>query len=244
MTELEKQLLEALKACIDDSRECLKELKQNCGGDFGHHCIAEQTRLIEKAETAIAAAEAAQPVEGASGERLAAEMALSQQLAARVDDLERQLVAAHQLASAQPAAVPDTPILSDDRLHQLHWDHVGGVESVRTWEYAKHVRLCRAVEREVYAMLSAAPAQVEQQAPDKWQPISTAPKDGTVILGALIGSDVPQSIRYVNGGWHLSWDDYRVAGIDGPSHWQPLPVVPTQGAATRPPAEAKGGEAC
>ncbi|WP_019103788.1 hypothetical protein [Chromobacterium haemolyticum] len=61
MTELEKQLLEALEACIDDSRECLKELKQNCGGDFGHHCIAEQTRLVEKAELAIAAAEAAQP---------------------------------------------------------------------------------------------------------------------------------------------------------------------------------------
>lgn len=41
------------------------------------------------------------------GERLTAEMALSQQLAARVDDLERQLAIAQQPTSAQPAAVPD-----------------------------------------------------------------------------------------------------------------------------------------
>lgn len=95
-----------------------------------------------------------------------------------------------------------------------------------------------------YVLSDCAPAQIEQQAPDKWQPISTAPKDGTVILGALIGSDVPQSIRYVNGGWHLSWDDYRVAGIDGPTHWMPLPGSPTQEAGARLAAEAQeGGEA-
>lgn len=94
-----------------------------------------------------------------------------------------------------------------------------------------------------YVLSDCAPAQVEQQAPGKWQPISTAPKDGTVVLGALVGSDIPQPVRYVLGGWRLSWDGHPVAFADGPTHWQPLPAAPTQGAGARLAAEAKGGEA-
>ncbi len=60
-------------------------------------------------------------------------------------------------------------------------------------------------------------------APYQWQPIETAPKDGTAILALINGSDIPQSVRYRNGGWKVCWDDYRVARIDGPSHWMSLP---------------------
>ncbi|MCD5362773.1 hypothetical protein [Chromobacterium aquaticum] len=89
MTALEKQLLAALKGLLKHSRSGKKDFVE----------------AVVMAAEAIDAAEAAQPVEGASGERLAAEMALSQQLAARVDDLERQLATAPQATSAQPAAV-------------------------------------------------------------------------------------------------------------------------------------------
>ncbi|RBH33808.1 hypothetical protein C3F00_046535, partial [Pseudomonas sp. MWU13-2860] len=86
MTALEKQLLAALKGLLKHSRSGKKDFVE----------------AVVMAAEAIDAAEAAQPVEGASGERLAAEMALSQQLAARVDDLERQLATAPQATSVQP----------------------------------------------------------------------------------------------------------------------------------------------
>ncbi|PTU70812.1 hypothetical protein [Chromobacterium haemolyticum] len=250
MTELEKQLLEALderaafelfyakqwqsastNAAQYSIEDLCNELTEMRNGDKYGEGQDYLNFLWEgwHARAAIAAAEATQPAEGCTGERLAAEMALSQQLAARVDDLERQLVAAHQPASAQPAAVPDTPILSDDRLHQLHWDHVGGVESVRTGEYAKHVRLCRAVEREVYAMLSAAPAQVEQQAP--------VVPDGFVLVQRS-----PDKAVCLDGGRFHGWLMYRHPDGQFVSE-RKLQPWEVKEAGARLAAEAKGGEA-
>jgi hypothetical protein len=62
-----------------------------------------------------------------------------------------------------------------------------------------------------------------------WQPISTAPKDGTFIL--LSGSGLPvwqghwvgQSGRYAINGWT------RFNSIDldwSPTHWLPIPPPP------------------
>ena len=54
----------------------------------------------------------------------------------------------------------------------------------------------------------------------QWQPIETAPKDGTSLL--LLGS---------GGVWIAEWDGkYWYAGdnfVDFPSHWMPLPPPPT-----------------
>lgn len=112
----------------------------------------------------------------------------------------------------------------------------------------KYKKLCREIGRgdsyhlvRIDRVCARLAAQVEQQVPDKWQPISTAPKDGTVVLGALVGSDIPQPVRYVLGGWRLSWDGHPVAFANGPTHWQPLPEAPTQQAGARLAAEAKGG---
>ncbi|OQS36118.1 hypothetical protein [Chromobacterium haemolyticum] len=101
MTELEKQLLEALKLALSSHGQILLT---NPPQEAWQH-----NRVDEICRAAIAAAEAEQPVEGASGERLAAEMALSQQLAARVNDLE------HQLATAP--AVPE----AIDLLRTMEW---------------------------------------------------------------------------------------------------------------------------
>jgi hypothetical protein len=75
-----------------------------------------------------------------------------------------------------------------------------------------------------------------------WQPIETAPKDGTSVL---IANDAPGSVhpregyyvkpaqRFSDEPIHLGW--WRLAGscaerIHGrtPTHWQPLPPAPTE----------------
>lgn len=72
---------------------------------------------------------------------------------------------------------------------------------------------------------------------NKWQPIETAPKDGTKVLcfGSLPGrkaifigwwADKLSSIHYVNDspGWYNENMDDR----DCPSHWMPLPEPPVE----------------
>lgn len=58
-----------------------------------------------------------------------------------------------------------------------------------------------------------------------WQPIATAPKDGTrLILGALTGGEMLVSSGY--------WANYNGGGwfslmARQPTHWMHLPGVPT-----------------
>ena len=73
-----------------------------------------------------------------------------------------------------------------------------------------------------------------------WQPIDTAPKDGTPILG-WDGEHIAicywyqyklQSLfrsRRVSGGWYLSTTGgmQEDSGSWLPTHWQPLPAPPT-----------------
>lgn len=79
----------------------------------------------------------------------------------------------------------------------------------------------------------------------KWQPIETAPKDGTWVLlsGGSIrygwdGDDIPKCVcgqytSYLNGSgydggwWQFAWYDGGYYGeYEGPTHWQPLPEPP------------------
>ena len=73
-----------------------------------------------------------------------------------------------------------------------------------------------------------------------WQPISTAPKDGTMVLLAEIDPDEPETLwdKYGHidiGCWERSERDpaFTVEGwasnygrIDDPTHWMPLPAPP------------------
>lgn len=73
-----------------------------------------------------------------------------------------------------------------------------------------------------------------------WQPIETAPKDGTAILGTsnkVLGS-VPITCH-----WHSEWNEWVFSMAFGepirggctyvtkPTHWQPLPTPPKEDAA-------------
>lgn len=68
------------------------------------------------------------------------------------------------------------------------------------------------------------------EAAAKWQPIETAPKDGTdvqvFIPGAVVNSRV-QTAYYFGGMWRVWADIHAVV----PTHWRPLPA---------PPKESKG----
>ncbi|WP_019101042.1 hypothetical protein [Chromobacterium haemolyticum] len=115
----------------------------------------------------------------------------------------------------------------------------GDDEDVGYWKHQADVldRMKGQAER----ALATAPSQVEQQAPDKWQPISTAPKNGMHILCYMetdFGGHM-EPMYWSDGCWNYCLDgDYCQYT---PSHWMPAPPAPTQGAAARLAAEAKGG---
>jgi len=66
---------------------------------------------------------------------------------------------------------------------------------------------------------------------NEWQPIETAPKDGTNILVFENDNESDAEVMIANyyggnGHWSISWDD---RGIEiNPTHWMPLPKPPTK----------------
>lgn len=70
----------------------------------------------------------------------------------------------------------------------------------------------------------------------EWQPISTAPNDGTrVLVGRFTGDKTAMREGYVSVDWYGQLTDKR--GVIGwgqfngafwpPTHWMPLPPPPT-----------------
>lgn len=134
-------------------------------------------------------------------------------------------------------------------------------------EDGKHIQCSCGMDetlRSLNALLAAAPspAQVEQQARDKWQPIGTAPTDGrTILLGHFNSHGNWRTMRgqwftkeHIEDNWEdgdlfeAGWYETSVEADDAPScrptkptYWQPLPGAPTQEAGARLAAEAKGG---
>lgn len=71
----------------------------------------------------------------------------------------------------------------------------------------------------------------------EWQTIDTAPRDGTIILGYEIG--VVAQTEFKHGEWSLSgycWNDHSQYFY--PSHWMPLPTLPSQAATSESPPTA------
>jgi len=55
----------------------------------------------------------------------------------------------------------------------------------------------------------------------EWQPIETAPKDGTRVLLGFMGGTV------LSGSWRHGWAaDGSLQNDLRPTHWQPLPNPP------------------
>jgi hypothetical protein len=61
-----------------------------------------------------------------------------------------------------------------------------------------------------------------------WQPIETAPKDGTRFLAPSIDGRTV-TIGLWSDQWGGYWDDLTVGHLNGqwhPTHWMPLPPPP------------------
>ena len=62
-----------------------------------------------------------------------------------------------------------------------------------------------------------------------WQPIETAPRDGTVVLAYDPNwYRYPHPMEYRDGAWSLWFHD---VGAMRPTHWMPLPEPPGEGEA-------------
>jgi len=59
-----------------------------------------------------------------------------------------------------------------------------------------------------------------------WQPIETAPKDGTRIL--LFHPDRHEELQIMIGKWHAGHELWENEGVFscGMTHWKPLPLPP------------------
>jgi hypothetical protein len=55
-----------------------------------------------------------------------------------------------------------------------------------------------------------------------WQPIETAPKDGTRFLAIYVPKDV-RLICYRKGRWQEPGDDHGLIDFE---YWHPLPALP------------------
>ena len=75
---------------------------------------------------------------------------------------------------------------------------------------------------------------VEGRNVSEWQPIETAPKDGTLILGwwTIAGSAyAPHVVRFVaDAPEGPNWFDDYGAPFSEPTHWMPLPPAPDSSA--------------
>jgi hypothetical protein len=62
-----------------------------------------------------------------------------------------------------------------------------------------------------------------------WQPIESAPKDGKwILVWWPTVTDVPFVGYCINGQWRAATDGDSWPGMEGPTHWQPLPAPPSQ----------------
>jgi hypothetical protein len=64
-------------------------------------------------------------------------------------------------------------------------------------------------------------------AAQQWQPIETAPKDGTEILGFTRYGKRPDEFEIYVVWWDGGWEAHGCStAFAAPSHWMPLPAPP------------------
>lgn len=122
-------------------------------------------------------------------------------------------------ALSAPAPAPAEPVAIEDLAHRIAWRYKKSSDPHHSDTYTFN----RATLLQFAAAL-AAPA-----APAGWQPIETAPKDGTQI--ALATHKTAHAGRWQQRMYGDNWwmsGDYVAAfsTINPPTHWMPLPAAP------------------
>ena len=117
---------------------------------------------------------------------------------------------------------------------QVAMNHVVDAESLAQSAYAI-TRIDAAGNREPDDKPAQHLTEIRAQAEQQWQPIATAPKDGTMILGYMPSSchEGLVCVCYWNDVWD-HWQNNVDGGSEKPSHWLKLPEPPS---AARPKNE-------
>lgn len=138
-------------------------------------------------------------------------------------------------AMAWLAALPAPPEPQGWQPPRLEWSHEGGVfvvslRGVNGWHLSGHGDTEQEALDCLASSITAAcalrrGAEGQAPAPQGWQPIETAPLDGTYIIGAL--ADAGGVIWRVHEMAHNGLAFYDRAGGSVPrmTHWMPLPKV-------------------
>lgn len=58
----------------------------------------------------------------------------------------------------------------------------------------------------------------------QWQPIHTAPKDGTEVLGLCDWQPLTVVMFFRDGEWLVKWDEAKLSDGYEATHWMPLPA--------------------
>lgn len=98
-------------------------------------------------------------------------------------------------------------------------------------DYARYIRSGAVLTNGI--VIRAIEAALRLSAGADWQPIETAPKDGTVVMIHERWEDVPIFASWRNGRWYADTSNYDGdAGVydticqQNVTHWQPLPAAP------------------
>jgi hypothetical protein len=143
----------------------------------------------------------------------------------------------------QPAQVPLTESQVEDCIDAANRKYNGrlqgpGGQQLTTYDDPMHW-LAREIERAHGIQRDPRPAQVAAPTQaDGWQPMKTAPKDGTAFMALLEASDIPHAVKWCESdhflaegrgaGWYMTWDSTKIQPHDGPCYWMPLPAAPTR----------------
>ncbi|MBK0415249.1 hypothetical protein JD974_12615 [Chromobacterium haemolyticum] len=254
MTELEKQLLDVASSILADDMLPLLPAE-----------------YVAKVRSAIAAAEAAPPAtvkdslivqQAPAGFRPDQFFAYSHEIGFELLNTAED---ARSFAQQEIDEYRDNAAEGwDEAVEKVRWGVVlGKAEQIPITDHDGNTTDSSGDRFVDYVLSDCAPAQIEQQAPHKWQPIGTAPADGrTILLGHFNSHGNWRTMRgqwftkeHIEDNWEdgdlfeAGWYETSVEADDAPScwptkptHWQPLPPAPTQEAGARLSAEAKGGE--
>lgn len=118
-----------------------------------------------------------------------------------------------------------------ERLEWLAEKHI--TREYRTTTFGEHDA------RQILAALSPqgsepAPAPAQQAVTDGWQPIETAPKDGTPVIAGYYGSQPAYEMHWRDGsqnywklaGWYFCDDDVLTSKPRDPEVWHPMLTTP------------------
>lgn len=140
---------------------------------------------------------------------------------------ERIVLTAHTLAeiSAECALAALGCIIVDDLPEETRFGGVDVSNGPSTGEQAKRLRTLYEARELIDSLIQEA-AGKSRTAPPEWQPIETAPKDGSVILAC--GGDFlkAHTVIWRHGRWNFSWDWSDMPGDF--EWWMPIPGLKTE----------------